>query len=76
MTSPFGCFLCCGADHWASNCPESQPPKTKAEYDERFAKYLRWCFEDEPARITPFQKRKLIENLNAMWKAKQKETVK
>ena len=73
MTSPFGCFDCNGADHWADNCPELIPVTTKAEHEARIAKYLEWCFEMEPPRITPAQKRQLIEHENSMWKkAKEK----
>jgi hypothetical protein len=59
-----GCFLCNGPDHWAANCETTVPPKDRKE---------RWCFETDPPRITPHQKRALIEHENAMWKKAQKE---
>lgn len=76
MTSPFGCFDCSGADHWAHNCPELAPVTTKAGHEARIAKYVEWMWE---WRITPSQKRKLIEAENARWKkatAKAKEKAK
>lgn len=58
-----GCFLCNGTDHWADNCPEKLPPKDKAEYDVRIAKYVKWWWD---FRITAEQKQKLITMLNEM----------
>jgi hypothetical protein len=81
MTSPFGCFACSGADHWETTCPELAMPaaKDRKEHEARIAKYVEWCFEMDPPRITPLQKRKLIEAENARWKkatAKAKEKAK
>lgn len=73
MTSPFGCFRCNGADHWADACPELMPAKDRKEHMERIAKYVRWCFEMDPPRITPQQKRQLIEHENAEWAKALKE---
>ena len=63
-----GCFACSGTDHWETACPERIPPKNKAEYEERIAKYVQWFRDDDPPRITPHQKQKLIETLNKMWR--------
>lgn len=65
MTSPFGCYACQDAGHWESNCPELQPPKTKAEYEDRRDKYVQWYWDH---RITAQQKQKLISNLNSAWR--------
>lgn len=69
MTSPFGCFRCNGADHWADGCPELIPVTTKAEHEARIAKYVKWFRDDDPPRITAAQKRRLIEGENERWKA-------
>ena len=63
-----GCFRCAGLDHWADDCPELIPVETKSQHEERIAKYVRWCFEDDPPRVTPQQKRQLIEHENKMWR--------
>ena len=75
MTSPFGCFACSGADHWESSCPELLQPaaKDRKEHMARIDKYREWCFELEPPRITPQQKRQLIEHENAEWAKALKE---
>jgi hypothetical protein len=71
-----GCFLCSGMDHWAETCPTIVKPKDRKEHEARIAKYLHWCFEMDPPRITPHQKRALIEHENSMWKKAEKERAK
>ena len=71
-SSPFGCFLCNGLDHRQDACPERIPPASKAELLERVDKYVRWFRDDDPPRITPYQKRKLIEIVNAAFDQAQK----
>lgn len=75
MTSPLGCFACSGADHWEANCPELNQPaaKDRKEHEKRIAKYVGWCFELDPPRVTPQQKRQLIEHENAEWAKALKE---
>lgn len=72
MTSPFGCHACNGADHWEAACPElSQPAaKTRKEHMARIDKYVEWCNGKLPlpGRITPHQKRRLIEHENESWR--------
>jgi Zinc knuckle len=74
MTFTIGCFRCSGTDHWADNCPElHQPPaKDRAEHMARIDKYVEWCNGSLPlpGRITPHQKRQLIENENKTWRDK------
>jgi hypothetical protein len=81
MTFTTGCFRCSGTDHWADNCPELlQPPaKDQAEHMARIARYVEWCNGrlPLPGRITPQQKRQLIENENKSWRdaiAKERKT--
>lgn len=70
---PYACFDCNAADHWHMECPEREPAETKREHEERIAKYVRWFRDDDPPRITPHQKRKLIEMENARWKAMERK---
>jgi hypothetical protein len=70
LTSPFGCFRCNGADHWADACPELIPVTTRKEHEARIAKYVQWMWD---GRITPHQKRQLIEHENAEWAKALKE---
>ena len=70
-----GCFLCSGADHWADACWTLKPPASRDHHEARIATFTRWCTGElpDPPRITPHQKRALIEAENAMWKKAQKE---
>lgn len=69
-TSPFGCFRCNGADHWADACPELIPARTYKEHMARIDKYVEWCNGKLPlpGRITPRQKQRLIEHENESWR--------
>jgi hypothetical protein len=81
VTSPLDCFACSGTDHWEANCPEllAPPAKDRKEHLARIAKYVEWCNGSLPlpGRITPQQKRQLIENENKSWRdaiAKERKT--
>lgn len=69
-SSPFGCFRCNGTDHWETACPELVPVQTRKEHEERIARYVQWMWD---GRVTPQQKRKLIEAENQRWARAQKE---
>ena len=60
-----GCFLCNGTDHWADNCWTRNPPTSKDHHEARIATYRDWMHQ---WRVTPRQKRDLIEHENAMWR--------
>lgn len=70
MTSPFGCFRCNDAGHWADACPELIPPASKAECEQRRQRYIEWYVDK---RITPQQKQKLITALNEWRKATERK---
>lgn len=61
-----GCFLCGGTDHWADNCWTTRPPENRDHHEARIATYRYW-FTDLN-RVTPYQKAKLIEHENKMWR--------
>ena len=68
-----GCFLCNSPEHWAEACWTRSPPTSKDHHEARIATYRDWCTIQW--RITPRQKRELIENENDMWrKATERKT--
>lgn len=64
-----GCFLCNGIDHWADACWTRNPPTSKDHHEARIVMYRDWA-DPERCRVTPRQKRQLIEAENDMWRKK------
>ena len=65
MVNSGNCFRCGKPGHWAQNCPDGIPATTRAEHEGRIARIVeRWI--DGDIR-TAHEKRRLIEEENAMW---------
>ena len=63
------CRRCTGYGHWADSpeCPWLAKAGTRKEHEARITEFVRRFHEQE---ISPYQKRKLIEQENAIWKVK------
>lgn len=71
------CFYCGALDHWRHNCWTQKPPTSKDHHESRLVLYRNWSTEGLPERIpriTPQQRRDLIENENRMWKAMERKS--
>lgn len=60
------CFYCNGTDHWHDKCWTRKPPTSREHHEARIATYRDWCAIQQ--RVTPHQKRQLIEHENKMWR--------
>lgn len=61
------CFRCGEPGHWADHCPLNYPATSRAEHEARIARIVARWFDWESTGMTTSQKKRLIEQENAMW---------